>query len=85
MIYYINHKIHKRQVNSDQYRRCLGTILPQFCTNGLAQKSADLALQCGQSHEVQELFNMCQRNPMGVYCDIATGYEIINDRHFSCL
>ena len=71
------HKIHKRQVNSDQYRRCYGTILPQFCTNGLGQEFADLALQCGESSTVQDLFSLCQRNPMGVYCGgIATGREL---------
>ena len=70
------HKIHKRQVDTDQYRRCQGTIWAQECTNGLYQELADLALRCGQSQAAQNLFNGCQQNPMGVYCGIATGEKI---------
>ena len=70
------HKIHKRQVDTEQYRRCQGTILAQLCTSGLDQELADLALRCGQFQETQDLFNGCKRNPMGVYCGIATNPEI---------
>ena len=76
------HKIHKRQADT---RSCYGTILPQLCTNGLAQELADLALQCGESYDAHDLFNKCQRNPMGVYCgDIAIDREIINDISAAC-
>ena len=44
-----------------------------------AQESADLALRCGQSQVAQFSFNGCQRNPMGVYCGIATGHEITGE------
>ena len=74
------HKIHKQQADPEQYRRCQGTILSQLCTNGLAQELADLALQCGQSQEAQDWSNDCQQNPMGVYCDIATGREIREEK-----
>ena len=73
------HKIHKRQADPEQFRRCQGTIWAQQCTNGQAQELADLALQCRQSQAAQDLFNSCQRNPMGVYCGIATGHEITGE------
>ena len=51
------HKIHKRQADTEQFRRCQGTIWAQQCTSGLAQESADLALWCGQSQVAQFSFN----------------------------
>ena len=74
------HKIHKRQADPDQYRRCQGTIWTQQCTSGLIQELADLALQCGQFQAAQYSFNGCQRNPMGVYCGIAVGHEITGEK-----
>ena len=75
------HKIHKRQADFEQFTRCAETSLAQRCTNGLYQELADLALQCGQFQEAQDLFNYCQRNPMGGYCGIyslraITGEEV---------
>ena len=62
------YKIHKQQVDTEQFRRCVGTVLAQQCTNDLDQEIADLAFRCGQSQEAQDLFSLCRRNPMGVYC-----------------
>ena len=73
------HKIHKRQADPEQFRRCAGTIWTQQCTDDLIQERADLALQCGQFQVAQDLFNRCQKNPMGVYCGIATGHEITGE------
>ena len=75
------HKIHKRQVDPEQFKRCLGTFLAQECTNGLIQERADLAIRCGQSQEeAQDWLKVCQQNPMGVYCGIATSHEITGEK-----
>ena len=58
-----------------QAQHCHQIIEDEQCTNGLVQKSVDLALQCNVTSDADVLELGCRRNSRGDYCLLATTHQ----------